>query len=35
MLFNSFQFLWLFPLVFIAYYLINRIGGGVIGRVAE
>ena len=34
MLFNSFQFLWLFPLVFIAYYLINRIGG-VIGRVAE
>ena len=28
MLFNSFQFLWLFPLIFIAYYLVNRLGGG-------
>ena len=28
MLFNSFQFLWLFPLIFIAYYLVNRLAGG-------
>ena len=28
MLFNSFQFLWVFPLIFIAYYLVNRLGGG-------
>lgn len=28
MLFNSFQFLWLFPLIFIAYYIVNRVAGG-------
>ena len=28
MLFNSFQFLWLFPLIFIAYYIVNRVVGG-------
>lgn len=28
MIFNSFHFLWLFPIIFVAYYLTNRIGGG-------
>jgi len=28
MIFNSFQYLWLFPLVFIGYHLVNKIVGG-------
>ncbi len=33
MIFNSFQFLWLFPLIFIGYWLLNiTVGGGKLGN---
>lgn len=30
MIFNSFQFLWLFPIIFIVYHMINKVGGGIV-----
>ena len=29
MIFNSFQFLWLFPVIFLGYHLVMTISGGV------
>lgn len=29
MIFNSFQFIWLFPMIFLGYYLVTALMGGV------